>query len=81
LPPTTALAVWLLCCSCCCLVRSGSGSDPVGQCPARPYRPPDLSLRDRGGLSALVGSAEETRALVVRGDLPYDFIGTRAREA
>jgi hypothetical protein len=28
-----------------------------------------------------VGSAEETRALVVRGDLPYDFIGTRAREA
>ncbi|CAI8002644.1 hypothetical protein GBAR_LOCUS3436 [Geodia barretti] len=71
------LLFWLFWCGCCV---EGRSSGP-GECPARPYRPPELSLRDRGGLSSLVASAESTRSVVVGGNLPYEFISTRAREA
>lgn len=69
---STLAVVWVLC-SCCAV----SGQE----CPVASYTPQRLSLRDRGGLSALVGSAESTRSAIVTGDLPYKFIRTEAKAA
>ena len=67
--------VWLMWCGCCVGERA--------ECPARarPYEASELAFRDTGGLGALVNSAMSTRNVIVQDDLPYKFIGERAREA
>ena len=72
-----ALVAWLSWCSPC----GGTHSGGLGECPALSYEPQELPLRDMGGLTALVNSAESTRNAIVEEDLPYTFIGTQAREA
>lgn len=74
----SAVVVWLLWGNCC----DGTRSSDSRECPTRNYTSTtQLPLRDMGGMAPLVNSAESTRNVIVGGDLPYNFIGTRAREA
>ena len=72
------VVAWLMWCGCCV----GDHADHA-ECPARtrPYEASELAFRDTGGLGALVNSAMSTRNVIVQDDLPYKFIGERAREA
>lgn len=76
--PKLLLWLVLLCGYCDGDKAAGTG---ITECPTRDYTPPELYLRDMGGLTALVESAESSRNGIVGEELPYKFIGTRAREA
>lgn len=74
----SVVVAWLFCNNCCV----GNRSSGRRECPTRNYTDEtQLFLRDTGGMASLVNSAESTRNIIVEGDLPYKFIGTRAREA
>ena len=74
----SAVIAWVFWSNC----SVGTRSSDSRECPTRIYtNTTQLPLRNMGGMTPLVNSAESTRNSIVGGDLPYNFIGTRAREA